>query len=235
MWSGPRNISTAMMRSWENRSDTVVVDEPFYAYYLQETGADHPLRERVVAAMATDWETIATDLTAGPTHSPIFYQKHMTHHMLPGCDMSWAGSLTHCFLIRDPLEVVNSYVQARGTVSTSDIGIVRQTELFDEITELIGREPPIVDARDVLTDPRSVLSQLCNRLSVPFEESMLSWPSGPRPSDGVWAPHWYANVERSTGFMPYRPRTAALTDQQRRVAELSRPHYDRLHAMRLMI
>ncbi|MGQ9365486.1 sulfotransferase-like domain-containing protein [Azospirillum sp. ST 5-10] len=236
MWSGPRNISTAMMRAWENRPDTAVVDEPFYAVYLAATGLDHPGREAVLASQPTDWRTVAAALTEAPVPGgrPVFYQKHMTHHMVPAVDLGWTGRVRNAFLIRDPAEVVASYVERRGSVDLADIGVVRQAELFDREADRLGRAPPVVDARDVLDDPAAALARLCAALDVPFTAAMLRWPAGRRATDGVWAPHWYASVERSTGFGPPPPRAPALAGDLLRVAEAARPHYERLHRWRLV-
>ncbi|HYD64036.1 hypothetical protein [Azospirillum sp.] len=236
MWSGPRNISTAMMRAWENRPDTAVVDEPFYAVYLAQTGLDHPGRDAVLASQPTDWRAVAAALAEDPVPDgrPVFYQKHMTHHMVSTVGLEWTGRVRNAFLIRDPAEVVASYVQRRGSVDLADIGVERQAELFDREADRTGRAPPVVDARDVLTDPAAVLAKLCAALGVPFTEAMLRWPPGRRATDGVWAPHWYASVEASTGFAAPPPRAPELSGELARVAEAARPYYERLHRWRLV-
>ncbi|WP_207477108.1 sulfotransferase-like domain-containing protein [Arenibaculum pallidiluteum] len=236
MWSGPRNISTAMMRAWENRPDTAVVDEPFYAFYLAETGLDHPGRDAVLASQSGDWREVAASLVEDPVPGGrrIHYQKHMTHHMLPGVGLDWTDRVRNAFLIRDPVEVVASYVQRRGSVDLADIGVERQAELFDRAADRLGEAPPVVDARDVLVDPGTVLRRLCAALDVPFTEAMLRWPAGRRPTDGVWAPHWYASVEASTGFGPPPPEPPALPAGLARVAEAARPYYERLRRWRLV-
>ncbi len=235
MWSGPRNISTAMMRAWENRPDTTVVDEPFYACYLAAGGADHPMREEVLAAAATtDWNDVVASLL-GPLGEGkrVHYQKHMTHHMLPQAPLDWIDRVANVFLIRHPREVVPSYARGRaGIPALEDLGYQRQAELFDRVAELTGTAPPVLDAADVLADPRRALSGLCATLGVPFDERMLSWPAGPRASDGVWARHWYAAVWQSTGFAPPRPPVeppAALMP----VIEAALPWYERLAPYRL--
>jgi hypothetical protein len=236
MWSGPRNISTAMMRSFENRPDTAVVDEPFYAAYLAATGLDHPMRDEVLASQPTDWETVAAAMAgAAPGGAPVFYQKHMTHHMLPGVDLSWTASCVNAFLIRDPAAVLASYVKKRGEVSLADIGVERQGELFDRECDRLGRAPPVVEGADVLADPAGTLSRLCGALGIAFSDRMLSWPAGPRDSDGVWAPAWYDAVERSTGFGPPPAKAALdLPDTLRRIADAARPLYERLAAHKLV-
>ena len=236
MWSGPRNISTAMMRSFGNRSDCAVSDEPFYAAYLAETGLDHPMRDEVLASQPTDWRAVATHLAGpAPGGAKVWYQKHMTHHMLDGFGLDWADGAVNAFLIRDPARVLASYVVKRGEVTLADIGVERQRELFEREADRLGAPPPVVEGRDVLADPAATLGRLCAALGVAFDPAMLAWPAGPRDSDGVWAPAWYDAVERSTGFGPPPDETAppALTDDLRRIAEAARPHYERLVAFRL--
>jgi hypothetical protein len=236
MWSGPRNISTAMMRSFENRSDCAVSDEPFYAAYLAETGLDHPMRDEVLASQPTDWRAVAAALAGpAPGGAKVWYQKHMTHHMLDGFGLDWADGAVNAFLIRDPARVLASYVVKRGEVTLADIGVERQRELFEREADRLGAPPPVVEGRDVLADPAATLGRLCAALGVAFDPAMLAWPAGPRDSDGVWAPAWYDAVERSTGFGPPPDETAppALTDDLRRIAEAARPHYERLVAFRL--
>jgi hypothetical protein len=231
MWSGPRNISTAMMRSFGNRPDTAVVDEPFYAAYLSATGIDHPMREETLASQSADWAEVGRALTGPvPGGRAVWYQKHMTHHMLPGVDLGWAAACRNAFLIRPPEQVLASYAAKRGEVSLADIGFERQAELFDREAQRAGRAPPVVEAADVLADPRRTLGALCEALAIPFSDAMLSWPPGRRDTDGVWAPVWYDAVERSTGFAkPGRvARFDDLDDSLKPIAEAARPFYERL-------
>jgi len=233
MWSGPRNISTAMMRSFENRPDCAVVDEPFYAAYLAATGLDHPMRDEVLASQPTDWREVARALVEDAP-APVFYQKHMTHHMAPGFGLDWMAACRNAFLIRDPAAVLASYVRTRAEVTLDDIGVVRQHELFDREADRLGSAPPVIEGADVLADPRGALGRLCAALDIPFREEMLSWPAGRRPSDGVWAPAWYDAVERSTGFTaPERAAAPPLTGELRRIAERAAPHYEALARHRL--
>ena len=232
MWSGPRNISTAMMRSFGNRPDCAVVDEPFYAAYLAATGLDHPMRDEVLAAQPQDWRAVVTGLDG--LGGEIVYEKHMTHHMRPGFGLAWVEARRNAFLIRDPAEVLASYVRKRADVTLEDIGAVRQRELFEREADRLGRAPPVVRSVDVLADPRGMLNALCAALEIPFREEMLRWPAGPRASDGVWAPAWYDAVERSTGFeAPERRAYPLLPDALKRIAEAARPHYEALAAHRL--
>ncbi|WP_231697293.1 HAD family hydrolase [Arenimonas sp.] len=234
MWSGPRNISTAMMRAWENRPDCAVSDEPLYAAYLAMTGADHPGRDEVIAAGETDWRKVA-DALLGPVPGgrPVWYQKHMSHHLLPGMDRGWIHGLHNVFLVRDPAEVVASYLRSRATVEPADIGLLQQGELFDELAEASGRAPTVIDAGDFLAAPEAHLRALCAELGLAFTERMLHWPAGPRDSDGVWAPHWYEAVWRSTGFEAPAPKAVALDARGQAVAEACRPVYERLRAHRM--
>lgn len=208
MWSGPRNISTALMRSWEARGDATIVDEPFYAHYLLVTGADHPGREEVIAVGGTDWRKVARGLAEDPIPGgkPIYYQKHMAHHLLPGMEGPWLDRLSHAFLIRDPREMLTSLIRVTPEPGLADTGLPQQLELFRRVAEGRGGSPPVLDARDVLEDPAGILAVLCERLGVPYTDRMLSWAAGPRETDGVWAEHWYVAVERSTGFAPWRPK-----------------------------
>jgi hypothetical protein len=232
MWSGPRNISTAMMRSFENRPDTAVVDEPFYAAYLAATGLDHPMRGEVLASQPQDWREVAAAM-AGPAPGgrAIFYQKHMTHHMFDGVGLDWTQACRSAFLIRDPAAVLASYTVKRAEVTLADIGVVRQRELFEREADRLGVAPPVVEGRDVLADPERVLRLLCDALGIPFRPEMLAWPAGSRETDGVWGPAWYDAVERSTGFEPPgEARAIRLSDDLRRVADQARPHYGGLTA-----
>ncbi|MEQ9642556.1 MAG: HAD family hydrolase [Alphaproteobacteria bacterium] len=231
MWSGPRNISTALMRAWENRPDTAVWDEPLYAHYLATTDLDHPMREAIVAAYPADWKTI-TARCAGPAPdgAAVFYQKHMTHHLLDQVGRDWLDGLRHGFLIRAPEEVLASYAAKRESVTAADLGFQQQVDLFDAIADRQGNAPPVFDARDILADPASALAAMCRAFDVAFMPEMLSWPAGRRDSDGLWAAHWYGAVERSTGWQPYRAPIASLPADLARIADACRPAYERLQA-----
>ena len=234
MWSGPRNLSTAMMRAFGNRPDTAVIDEPFYAAYLARTGVDHPLRAEVLAACESDPDRVAQAL-AGPVPggAAIFYQKHMTHHMLAGFDLGWMDRCRHAFLIGAPERVLASYAARRAEVELADIGFVRQAELFDQISNRDGRAPPVIDAEDVLADPARTLGALCAALDIAFDPAMLAWPAGRRATDGVWAPVWYKAVERSTGFGRTSEQPIKLDHRLEAIAAKARPIYERLAKQKL--
>jgi hypothetical protein len=241
MWSGPRNISTAMMRAFENRPDTIVWDEPFYAAELAATGRSHPMREEIIAAGPTDPAAIVRRLV-GPLDdkekpcATIFYQKHMTHHMLPAFPRDWVrhAEVVNAFLIREPERVLASYRQKWSEISLEEIGVPQQLAIFEEVADRLGRAPPVIDGRDVLTDPRGTLDALCRACGIPFSERMLAWPAGRRSSDGVWAPAWYNVVEASTGFAPPEDRPLPELDGElARIAERARPVYERLHRYRI--
>lgn len=236
MWSGPRNISTAMMRSFENRPDTAVWDEPFYAAYLMANGLDHPMRPEIIAAHETDPERVAEGLLGPiPGGRAVFYQKHMTHHMLPDFPRGWIERVVSAFLIRRPESVLASYVAKRETVTLADIGFIAQGEIFDRVADRLGAPPPVVEGSDVLQDPAGMLKALTAALGIPFLTEMLAWPAGKRASDGIWAAHWYHAVEASTGFGPPRAEVErdALPADLARIAEAATPVYERLAAHRL--
>ena len=237
MWSGPRNISTALMRSFGARSDAVVVDEPFYAAYLARTGLEHPMRAEILASQPQDWREVVTQLFAPlPAGRGVHYQKHMTHHMLPEIGRDWLAQCQNAFLIRSPAAVLASYVQKRAEVSLLDIGLPQQVELFERVSEVLGAPAPVIDSDDVLTNPKAILTQLCAALGIAFEAAMLHWPAGRRDTDGVWAPAWYDGVERSTGFAapPAGPKsTLVLTDELRALADRAQPYYEMLACYRI--
>jgi len=236
MWSGPRNLSTAMMRSFGARADVATVrDEPFYAAYLAASGKDHPMREAILAAQSTDWRAVARACAeeVGPEGTTI-YQKHMTQHMLPRFGRDWMDALAHVFLIRAPERVAASYAAKREAVELADIGFLQQAELFDHVAGRTGAAPPVIDAEDVRADPAGVLGRLCAAVGLPWDAAMLTWGPGPRASDGVWAAHWYGSVEASTGFAPPDPAPPPLEGALARLAEAARPAYEQLrrHALR---
>ena len=234
MWSGPRNISTAMMRSFENRGDTFTCDEPLYAHYLKSTGLSHPGREEIIAHHESDWRKVTEWLTGEtPGQRAIFYQKHMAHHLLPEIDRGWLDQLSHCFLIRDPEEMLTSLLQKTPDAGLADTGLPQQLQIFRELRERTGTAPPVIDSRDMLEHPELVCRKLCQALDLEFTEKMLSWPPGRRDTDGIWAKYWYHAVERSTGFQPYRQKPDKVpADKQDILAECQR-YYVELYQARL--
>jgi hypothetical protein len=235
MWSGPRNISTAMMRSWGNRPDTVVCDEPFYAHYLQKTGREHPGAAEVIASGEKDWRTVVKRLTGDVANGKfIFYQKQMTHHLLPEIERDWLGAVTNCFLIRDPADVIVSYIKKNNDPTVEDLGFLQQVEIFDWVRAHTGTIPPVIDARDVLEEPEGILRLLCDSAGVAFSDAMLSWPPGLRETDGIWAKHWYGEVAVSTAFRkPSTSVTEPVPERLRGVYERCRECYDRIDQYRL--
>jgi hypothetical protein len=234
MWSGPRNLSTAMMRSFGSRSDTVVSDEPFYGCFLKTTGADHPMRDEVIASMDCDWDSVMHRLRGDPPDgSPIWYQKHMWHHMAGPIGYDDFAGFSHAFLIREPERMIASYLRKREAARFGDLGLERQAEFFEREADRLGHPPPVIDANDVLADPEAVLSKLCGALGIPWDAAMLQWAPGRRETDGAWAAHWYNAVEKSTGFGPPEMGAVELPGDARRLADRCRPYYDRLAAHRL--
>lgn len=232
VWSGPRNISTALMRAWENRVDTLVVDEPLYAHYLTTTGLDHPGRDEVIAAGQSDWTEVVRELCGpAPAWVRVVYHKQMAHHLTAEVGRDWIVGLTNVLLIRQPREVVSSYLRSRQEVGPDELGLRQQAVLYDELSAE-GTPPLVIDAADFLTDPARYLTAWCVQIGVPFSAAMLHWPAGRRETDGVWAPHWYDAVWRSTGFAPPRSSTVELSERDAEVAQMCRPAYEKLHAVR---
>ncbi|MZR30103.1 HAD family hydrolase [Sneathiella sp. DP05] len=233
MWSGPRNISTAMMRSFGSRPECQAVDEPFYAYYLATSGLKHPMYKEVIASQPTDWKVVAGDLNASRPAGSMLYIKHMTHHMLPEVDLGFLVKHRNCFLIRDPKRVIASYAAKWDRISTEDIGIKRQLEIFRAIEKLTGQTPVVVEAEDILKNPAEMLKKLCNALDIPWQQRMLGWPKGRRPEDGIWAEHWYASVEDSTGFAPYEERDIVLKPELEGLLAEQLPYFEALRSHKI--
>lgn len=234
MWSGPRNISTAMMRSFSSRSDCAVSDEPFYGCFLKHSDADHPMREEVIASMDCDWRSVATALVGpAPGGKPIWYQKHMPHHMVGPIAPDDLAGVTHAFLIRDPARIAASYAAKREAVTAQDLGIAAQRAFFEREAERIGAPPPVIDSADVLRDPARTLGALCAALGIAWDPKMLSWPAGRHPADGIWAAHWYGRVEASTGFAGPDAPAEALPPALAEIADACRADYDAMAALRV--
>ncbi|MBY5933386.1 HAD family hydrolase [Tateyamaria omphalii] len=227
MWSGPRNLSTAMMYSFAARGDCRVVDEPFYAAYLAQTGVDHPMREDVLRTQDQDPDSIAKTLIS-PVSEPVFYQKHMTHHMLDDWNADWMSHVTHVFLIRHPARVVASYARKREAPVLEDLGFVQQARIFDQVGGGI-----VVDSSDIRADPAGMLQKLCSTVGISWTERMLSWPAGGHPADGVWAAHWYNAIHASTGFDGAEGPLPELEGRYAELADAAMPHYEALAARKI--
>lgn len=234
MWSGPRNISTALMRSWDARGDTAVSDEPLYAHYLQHTGIPHPGADEVIATCDTDWRRVVAALVGPvPGGKPIWYQKHMAHHLLPHMDTAWVHQLRNCLLIREPREMLASLAKVLPNPTVQETALPQQTKLFNLLRAESGEPPPVIVAADVLADPGGMLAALCDWLGAPYTDAMLHWQPGPRPTDGIWAKHWYANVERSTGFERYTPNDVRPPEHLSGVLAECQSLYDELYSYRI--
>ena len=236
MWSGPRNLSTAMMRSFGSRADTAVSDEPFYGAYLKDSGDAQPMAQEVIASMDCDWRSVARAMGGeGPDGAPIWYQKHMAHHMVGPVSLDDLPGLTHAFLIRDPARVVASYAAKRVAVRPEHLGVRRQLDYFMREADRLGHAPPVVDSADILRNPQGTLAMLCSALGIEWDATMLRWAPGIRDTDGVWAAHWYDTVAASEGFGPPDKPAPPLDVGGQRVADSCRPAFEQLAAHRLRL
>ncbi|MBK0326047.1 HAD family hydrolase [Rhodobacteraceae bacterium F11138] len=233
MWSGPRNLSTAMMYSFGARGDCAVVDEPFYAAYLVKTGLDHPMRDAILAAQPANAVQVVDQIMGPiPQDKTHFYQKHMTHHMVPDMPRDWMRQMINVFLIRHPARVIASYAAKRENPTLQDIGFAQQAELFDLINSWQG-SPVVIDSTDIRKDPERMLKRLCKSIGLSFTQDMLSWPAGGHPEDGAWAPHWYGSVWKSTGFDAAEGALPNVPAHLKDVLAQAMPYYDRLRAVAL--
>lgn len=226
-WSGPRNISTALMRSFSQRRDTHVIDEPLYGHYLKLTDTAHPGHQELLAELETDAATAIRDVILGPSERPVLFLKQMVHHLTPDVDLGFLSKCVNVLLIRDPGEVIASLVHQLPDPTLRDVGLERQVELWAELQRL-GQDPPVLDARLLLLDPEGVLATLCERIDISWDPAMLSWPAGVRPEDGPWGTYWYANVWRSTGFAPYEAKQVDVPDHCRDLLAECRKYYEQL-------
>ena len=228
MWSGPRNLSTAMMYAFGNRADFAVWDEPFYAPYLKATGLDHPMKDEIIAAHETDAAVVARRcLDTIPAQKPHFYMKHMPHHMLDGFPLDWASDCVNIHLIRHPARVIASYGAKRDEMTLEDIGFAQQAALYDKIGGLV------IDSADIRADPEMMLRKLCDAIDLNFDPAMLEWPAGPRAADGVWAAHWYNAVHQSTGFAAAEGPLPKVDAKHHEMLAGALPLYEKLHAKKL--
>lgn len=227
MWSGPRNVSTAMMYSWRQRADTTVSDEPMYGHYLVATNVDHPVRDEILAAVPTDAESIVDDMLFGEVPTPIRFFKNMAHHLV-GFDPAVVDHFENFLLTRDPRDMLPSLAKGLNRVpEIRDTGFEFQVDIIQR--DLVrGRTPIVVDSRTLLDNPETVLAELCARLDLDWDPAMLSWPAGPKPEDGVWGPHWYTRLHTTTGFEPYAPKTEPFPTELESLYAECAPLYDRL-------
>ena len=234
MWSGPRNLSTAMMYAFGARNDCAVWDEPYYAAYLATTGLEHPMKEEILEQWEQRPELVAKRcLGTIPDGKSVFYQKQMTHHMIPDFDWSWMKEVSNVFLIRDPARVIASYLIKRENPSLEDIGFKQQAEIFEFVTGQTGEVPVVIDSVDVLADPEGMLKKLCVRIGLDFQASMLSWPKGGHKDDGPWAPHWYQSAWDSTGFGKAAENDPQFSDESKDLLEMARPFYEKMAVYKL--
>jgi Sulfotransferase domain len=227
LWSGPRNVSTALMYSFGQRRDTRVVDEPLYAHYLRLSGALHPGRDEVLRSQDPLGSRVVRDVILGPCDRPVLFLKQMAHHLVD-LDLGFLDDTANVLLIREPAAMLRSLVHQIPRPSLADTGLAKQSELMGELRRR-GQDPPVLDARELLSDPPGILSRLCRRLGLPADEAMLRWPAGPRPEDGVWAPYWYQSVHRSTGFQPYSHPSDSVPASLAPLLAECRPHYEMLY------
>lgn len=228
LWSGPRNVSTALLYAFAQRADVRAIDEPLYAHYLRATGADHPGRELVLGAQSCDADAVIRELTEGSCDRPVLFAKQMAHHLV-GVDRGFLAHTVNVLLTRDPEQMLPSLAVQVPRPTLRDTGYQMQTELLDELRAM-GQDPLVLDSKLLLENPARVLSRLCGRIGIGWDEGMLSWPAGPKPVDGAWAPHWYRKLHASTGFQPYRAKTEPFPERLEELLDECRPHYERLRA-----
>ena len=226
LWSGPRNISTAMMYAFAQRSDTQVIDEPLYAHYLSQTGKQHPDTALILQSMENDGNKVVKSLLQGPKSKQILFLKQMTHHLI-GLDWSFLRACENILLLRHPKYVINSFSKVYENAVLEDIGIEQQRKVYDYLAKS-GKDIFVLEASDLLKNPEKMLRQLCQSLQIPFEKTMLQWQMGARPEDGIWAKHWYAKVHNSEGFKPYKPKEVQLPAHLQGILEQALPHYEYL-------
>lgn len=234
MWSGPRNISTAMMRAWENRTDCVVVDEPFYAHYLEHTGINHPMRDRIMEHHDANLDKVIEQVSQTPA-TGVFYQKHISTHMLEHIPLDWLSKVHNLFLIRDPRYMVASYTAKRNETTAADLGYTQLHSLFETANALPGSTPLVIDSRRFLEKPEAHLQHICTHLNIDFQPAMLDWPAGARSSDGIWHEHWYDSVKTSTCFGAPRTALPELNAEQQALADACMPHFEALNDYALVL
>ena len=233
MWSGPRNLSTALMRSFASRDDCEVLDEPFYASYLSATGYNHPMRADIIGSQKTNFDLIASICSTGKLKQKIQYQKHMAHHMLDKWDRSFVEKLTNVFLVRPPKKVVRSLGLKLHSFDVKQTGFIQQFEIFQFIVKKTGKIPTVISADDIRRAPEKALRALCNAINIEFIDSMLKWSQGPHPYDGIWGKHWYSSVNSTTGFVFDSEKKLDLSKDERHMVSLLQPFYKELEKHKL--
>ena len=228
MWSGPRNLSTALMRSFENRQDTSVIDEPFYAYYLKKTKLNHPMKKEIIKTYPISQNKILQLITSKPKNKKIYYQKHMTHHIIKNTRLDWVNKGYNCFLIRHPAKVINSYIKKNSLKNINDIGFKKQYEIFNKIKKN-KIEYTVINADTIIKDPNKSIKKLCKILQIKFTKKMLNWPKGKRESDGIWSKVWYKNVELSTTFSSYKKEKYYVPKKYNEIYEESLKYYNEMN------
>jgi hypothetical protein len=226
LWSGPRNVSTALMYSFAQRSDTLVIDEPLYAHYLRVSDADHPGKAEVIDAMIDDGERVIREVILGACDRPVLFMKQMAHHLVE-IKRDFLAETVNVLLIRDPVQMLPSLGQTLTNPILRDTGLAMQAVLYQQLLDL-GQQPPVLESKQLLLNPHRVLSQLCDQIGIGFDEKMLQWPAGARPEDGIWAKYWYHNVHKSTGFDQYRPKNEPFPPRLLRLLAECKPHYELL-------
>ena len=228
MWSGPRNLSTVLMRSFENRNDTEVYDEPFYAYYLNKTKLNHPMKKEIINHYPVLQKKVIKLITSNDKNKKIFYQKHMSHHIIKNTKLDWVNIGYNCFLIRHPAKVINSYIKKKSLISLDDIGFKKQFEIFNKIKKN-KLKYIIINADNILKTPNKTIRKLCKNLNIRFSRKMLSWPKGKRNSDGIWAKVWYKNVEKSNTFSKYKDEKIHVPKKYKKIYEESLNYYNKMN------
>jgi len=228
MWSGPRNLSTALMRSFENRKDTYVLDEPFYAYYLKKTNLKHPMKKEIIKHYLISQNKILKLITSKPKKKQIFYQKHMTHHIIKNTKLDWITTGYNCFLIRHPSKVINSYIKKNSLRNIDDIGFKKQFEIFNKIKKS-KLKFTVINADTILQNPNKTIKKLCKLLKIRFTKNMLTWPKGKRLSDGIWSKVWYKNVEQSNTFSKYKKEKIYVPKKYKKIYEEALKYYNEMN------
>jgi len=234
MWSGPRNISTALMRSFGNRPDTYISDEPFYAYYLHRTNENHPAKEKIISTGQTNWNLVVQKLVGDiPNNKNIWYQKHMAHHNFPENNLDWIKEMENIILIRNPKDVIFSYIKKYKLKNSFQLGYTQQMQLYNILQDYNKCEPIIIDSEDLLENPKKILKKLCKKCNIPFYSKMLSWPKGTRETDGVWGEYWYKKVQNTTHFLPPIENNKSIPVKYEKIFLDCMQYYKKLYKQRM--